>query len=38
MTASTVRTYRHRIMQKLDVPDSAGLLRFAMRYGLTNPG
>lgn len=36
VTPSTVRTYRHRIMQKLDVPDSAGLLRFAMRHGLTN--
>lgn len=36
VTSSTVRTYRQRIMQKLDVRDSAGLLRFAIKHNLTS--
>lgn len=36
LSISTVRTYRHRIMQKLDVKDIPGLLRFAIRYNLTS--
>lgn len=36
LSISTVRTYRHRIMQKLDVKDIPGLLRFAIKYNLTN--
>lgn len=36
VTGSTVRTYRYRILQKLDVKDNAGLLRFALRYNLVS--
>lgn len=38
VTPSTVRTYRYRIMQKLDVPDDAGLVRLAVRHGLAEIG
>ena len=34
LTPSTVRTYRHRIMQKLDVQNNTALVRFAIRHGL----
>lgn len=35
VTTSTVRTYQHRILQKLDVKDVPGLVRFAIKYNLT---
>lgn len=31
----TVRSYRTQIMQKLDIPHFAGLVKFALRYNLT---
>lgn len=34
VTSATVRTYRHRLMQKLDVKDNVELVRFAVGYGL----
>lgn len=36
LSISTIRTYRHRIMQKLDVKDLPDLLRFAIKYNLTS--
>ncbi|MEM7535835.1 MAG: LuxR C-terminal-related transcriptional regulator [Chloroflexota bacterium] len=35
VSESTVRTYRMRIMQKLDVDSFAGLVKFAVKYNLT---
>lgn len=37
ISSKTVDTYRYRIMQKLDVPDLAGLIRFALENGITPP-
>lgn len=36
VTSSTVRTYRHRILQKLEVKDTTELVRLAVRHGLTD--
>ena len=38
LSPKTVDTYRSRIMQKLAVRDSAGLVRFAIEHGLTPGG
>ncbi|MBT3374552.1 MAG: response regulator transcription factor [Lentisphaerae bacterium] len=35
LSPKTVETYRHRIMQKLDIGDLPALVRFAIRQGLT---
>jgi DNA-binding NarL/FixJ family response regulator len=37
LAPGTVDTYRSRLMQKLDVRDLPGLVRFALRHGLTPP-
>jgi PAS domain S-box-containing protein len=37
LSPKTVETYRSRIMTKLHVDDLAGLIRFAIRHGLTKP-
>lgn len=36
ITPATVRTYRRRLMQKLEVKDNPELVRFAVRYGLVD--
>ncbi|HWR72571.1 MAG TPA: response regulator transcription factor [Nitrospirota bacterium] len=36
LSAKTVETYRSRIMEKLEVHDLTGLIKFAIRHGLTN--
>ena len=36
VTPATVRTYRRRLMQKLEVKDNPELVRFAVRYGLVD--
>ena len=36
VSESTVRTYRMRIMQKLDVDSFAGLVKFAVKHQLTS--
>jgi DNA-binding NarL/FixJ family response regulator len=35
LSPKTVETYRARIMDKLDIHDLAGLIRFAIRHGIT---
>jgi DNA-binding NarL/FixJ family response regulator len=35
LSPKTVETYRSRLMQKLGVPNLAGLIRFAVQHGLT---
>ena len=35
ISAKTVESHRTRIMKKLDVPNTAGLVRYAIRLGLT---
>ncbi len=35
LSPKTVETYRSRIMQKLDVHDVAGLVKFALQHGVT---
>jgi DNA-binding NarL/FixJ family response regulator len=37
LSPKTVNTYRSRIMQKLEVDNLAGLVRFAIQHGLTPP-
>ncbi len=34
LSAKTVHTYRYRLMEKLDICDLAGLVKFAIRHGL----
>lgn len=34
LSAKTVHTYRYRLMEKLDIRDLAGLVKFAIRHGL----
>jgi DNA-binding NarL/FixJ family response regulator len=34
ISAKTVDSYRHRIMEKLEIHDIAGLVRYAIRQGL----
>ena len=36
LASATVRTYRIRIMRKLGIHDVAGLVKFALRHGLTS--
>jgi DNA-binding NarL/FixJ family response regulator len=36
LSRSTVETYRHRAMQKLNLSDMAGLVKFAIQHGLTS--
>lgn len=36
LSRSTVETYRHRAMQKLNLSDMAGLIKFAIQHGLTS--
>jgi len=36
ISPKTVETYRSRLMQKLDISDLAGLIRFAMQHGITS--
>src|SRR5438132_124798 len=35
ISAKTVESHRTRIMKKLDTPNTAGLVRYAIRLGLT---
>ena len=35
MSTKTAETHRGRIMEKLDIHDTAGLVRYAIRHGLT---
>lgn len=35
LSPKTVETYRSRLMEKLDIGDLAGLIRFAIQHGLT---
>jgi DNA-binding NarL/FixJ family response regulator len=35
VTERTIETYRHRLMQKLNVRSVAGLIRFAISEGIT---
>ena len=37
LTVKTAESYRSRIMDKLDVHDTAGLVRYAIRQGLIEP-
>lgn len=37
LSPKTVETYRARLMEKLDIHDLAGLVRFAVRHGLIDP-
>jgi two-component system response regulator NreC len=37
VTPKTAETYRARIMEKLDIHDTAGLVRYAIRQGLIRP-
>ena len=36
LSPSTVDTYRGRLMQKLGLTDLAGIIKFAIRHGLTS--
>ena len=35
ISAKTVETHRSKLMQKLDIHDTAGLVRYAIRQGVT---
>ncbi|OAI39234.1 hypothetical protein AYO40_01300 [Planctomycetaceae bacterium SCGC AG-212-D15] len=37
LSSHTVDTHRRNIMKKLDIHDLAGLVKFALRHGLTSP-
>lgn len=37
LTVKTAESYRTRIMEKLDIHDTAGLVRYAIRQGLIEP-
>ena len=37
LTVKTAESYRSRIMQKLDIHETAGLVRYAIRRGLIQP-
>lgn len=37
LTVRTAESYRARIMEKLDIHDTAGLVRYAIRHGLIEP-
>jgi DNA-binding NarL/FixJ family response regulator len=37
LTVKTAESYRARIMEKLDIHDTAGLVRYAIRHGLIEP-
>ena len=37
ITPKTAETYRSRLMEKLDIHDTAGLVRYAIREGLIQP-
>jgi two-component system, NarL family, response regulator NreC len=37
LTAKTAESYRSRIMEKLDIHETAGLVRYAIRSGLIQP-
>jgi two-component system, NarL family, response regulator NreC len=37
ITPKTAETYRSRLMEKLDIHDTAGLVRYAIRQGLIQP-
>jgi two-component system, NarL family, response regulator NreC len=37
LTPKTAESYRSRIMEKLDIHDTAGLVRYAIRHGLIQP-
>jgi DNA-binding NarL/FixJ family response regulator len=36
LSAKTVETYRARMMEKLDIRDLAGLIKFAIQHGVTS--
>jgi DNA-binding NarL/FixJ family response regulator len=38
ISAKTVETYRSRIMLKLDIDNLPGLVKFAIRAGISEPG
>jgi DNA-binding NarL/FixJ family response regulator len=37
LSVSTVETHRTELMQRLDIHDVAGLVRYAIRTGLVSP-
>jgi DNA-binding NarL/FixJ family response regulator len=37
LTVKTAESYRARVMEKLDVHETAGLVRYAIRHGLIDP-
>ena len=37
LSLNTVNTHRMNIMKKLDIHDTAGLVKYALHYGLTSP-
>jgi len=37
VTTKTAESYRTRIMEKLDIHDTATLVRYAIRHGLIEP-
>ncbi len=37
LTVRTTDSYRTRIMEKLDIHETAGLVRYAIRQGLIQP-
>jgi DNA-binding NarL/FixJ family response regulator len=37
LSTKTAESYRSRIMEKLDIHDTAGLVRYAIRHGLIQP-
>jgi DNA-binding NarL/FixJ family response regulator len=37
LTVRTLETYRSQLMRKLDIHQTAGLVRFAVHHGLVEP-
>lgn len=37
LTVNTAESYRNKVMEKLDIHDTAGLVRYAIRQGLIQP-
>jgi DNA-binding NarL/FixJ family response regulator len=37
ISAKTVESHRSKLMHKLDIHDTAGLVRYAIRRGVTQP-
>jgi DNA-binding NarL/FixJ family response regulator len=37
ISATTVKSHRNHIMEKLDIHDTAGLVRYAIRHSMVEP-